>query len=147
ALPEPLVGMAALLALTVVNCLGVALGSRVQSALMVLKIAAIAALVVCGWLLVPALAADAGPAPIGHGLQALSAFGAAMAPVLFAYGGWQTASFVSGELRDPRRDLPRGLLLGVAGVIALYLGVNWVCVRALGGPGLAQTLAPASEVM
>ena len=41
-----------------------------------------------------------------------------MAPVLFAYGGWQTASFVSGELRDPQRDLPRGLLLGVGGVIA-----------------------------
>src|SRR5204862_7408434 len=84
---------------------------------------------------------------LGHGVQALFAFGAAMAPVLFAYGGWQTASFVSGELRDPRRDLPRGLLLGVSGVIALYLGVNWVCVRALGGPGLAQTLAPASAVM
>ena len=48
---------------------------------------------------------------------------------------------------DPQRDLPRGLLFGVGGVIALYLGVNWVCVRALGGPGLAQTLAPASAVM
>ena len=41
-------GMAALLVLTAVNCLGVAMGSRVQSALMVLKIAAIAALIVCG---------------------------------------------------------------------------------------------------
>jgi APA family basic amino acid/polyamine antiporter len=70
-----------------------------------------------------------------------------MAPVLFAYGGWQTASFVGGELRNPRRDLPRGLILGVAGVVLLYLGVNWVCVRALGGPGLAATLAPASAVM
>ena len=44
-----------------------------------------------------------------------------MVPVLFAYGGWQTASFVSGEMRDPRRDLPRGLLIGVIGVIVLYL--------------------------
>jgi basic amino acid/polyamine antiporter, APA family len=148
ALPEPVVGMAALLALTVVNCLGVAMGSRVQSALMVLKIAAIAALVICGWLLVPPVTGAAATPPLpGQGLQALFAFGAAMAPVLFAYGGWQTASFVSGELRDPRRDLPRGLLLGVGGVIVLYLGVNWVCVRALGGPGLAQTLAPASAVM
>jgi basic amino acid/polyamine antiporter, APA family len=148
ALPEPALGMAALLALTVVNCLGVAMGTRVQSALMVLKIAAIAALIVCGWLLVPPVTGTASAAPLaGHGIHALFAFGAAMAPVLFAYGGWQTASFVSGELRDPRRDLPRGLLLGVSGVIVLYLGVNWVCVRALGGPGLAQTLAPASAVM
>jgi APA family basic amino acid/polyamine antiporter len=146
--PEPALGMAALLALTVVNCLGVAMGARVQSALMVLKIAAIATLIVCGWLLVPPVTGTAAAAPLaGQGVRALFAFGAAMAPVLFAYGGWQTASFVSGELRDPRRDLPRGLLLGVSGVIVLYLGVNWVCVRALGGPGLAQTLAPASAVM
>jgi APA family basic amino acid/polyamine antiporter len=145
--PEPLLGMAALLVLTAVNCLGVAMGSRVQSALMVLKIAAIAALIVCGWLLVPPMATSSAAPALGHGVQAVFAFGAAMAPVLFAYGGWQTASFVSGELRDPRRDLPRGLLLGVSGVIVLYLGVNWVCVRALGGPGLAQTLAPASAVM
>jgi APA family basic amino acid/polyamine antiporter len=145
---EPALGMAALLALTVVNCLGVAMGARVQSALMVLKIAAIATLIVCGWLLVPPVTGTAATAPLaGQGVHALFAFGGAMAPVLFAYGGWQTASFVSGELRDPRRDLPRGLLLGVSGVIVLYLGVNWVCVRALGGPGLAQTLAPASAVM
>ena len=146
--PEPALGIAALLALTVVNCLGVAMGTRVQSALMVLKIAAIATLILCGWLLVPPVTGTAAAAPLaGQGVRALFAFGAAMAPVLFAYGGWQTASFVSGELRDPRRDLPRGLLLGVSGVIVLYLGVNWVCVRALGGPGLAQTLAPASAVM
>jgi amino acid transporter len=71
----------------------------------------------------------------------------AMVPVLFAYGGWQTASFVSGEMRDPRRDLPRGLLIGVIGVIALYLTVTFVCVRVLGMDDLAATATPASEIM
>jgi APA family basic amino acid/polyamine antiporter len=146
--PEPILGMAALVVLTIVNCLGVALGSRVQSALMVLKIGAIAALIACGLALVPpAEAAAAGTGVPAPPLPSVFAFGAAMAPVLFAYGGWQTSSFVSGELRDPTRDLPRALLLGVGGVIALYLGVNWVCVRTLGGPGLAETAAPASAVM
>ena len=70
-----------------------------------------------------------------------------MVPVLFAYGGWQTASFVSGEMRDPRRDLPRGLMIGVVVVIALYLTVTFVCLRVLGVDGLAQTSTPASEVM
>ena len=60
------------------------------------------------------------------------AFGAAMVPVLFAYGGWQTASFVSGEIKDPTRTLPRALLFGVAGVIALYVAVSGVCLRVLG---------------
>jgi len=147
--PEWVLGMTALLVLTVVNALGVALGTRVQSILMVLKIGAILTLVSCGLLLVPPVAsAAASSVPLPDaGLPLLFAFGAALAPVLFAYGGWQTSSFVGGELRDPQRDLPRALLLGVGGVILLYLGVNWVCVRALGGPGLARTLAPASAVM
>ena len=71
----------------------------------------------------------------------------AMVPVLFAYGGWQTASFVSGEMRDSRRDLPRGLLIGVIGVIVLYLAVTFVCLRVLGVDGLAATSTPASMVM
>ena len=144
-LPEWPLAMGALLALTVINCLGVAFGSRVQSVLMVLKIGAIGGLIVCG-LLIAAPAEQAVEATADHSIDVF-AFGAAMAPVLFAYGGWQTASFVSGELEDPRRDLPRGLILGVGGVVILYLGVNWVCVRVLGGPGLAQTPAPASVIM
>lgn len=146
AMPEWTVAMAALAVLTVVNCLGVALGSAVQGALMTLKIAAIAALVVCGALLAAPAALPA-EGVTGSAAGGWRAFGSAMAPVLFAYGGWQTASFVSGELRDPRRDLPRGLLFGVVGVIVLYLAVNAVCVRVLGGPGLAATPAPASAVM
>ena len=66
---------------------------------------------------------------------------------MFAYGGWQTASFVAGEMRDPRRDLARGLLLGVGGVVLLYGAVAFVCVHALGPQGLAESRAPASAVM
>jgi APA family basic amino acid/polyamine antiporter len=70
-----------------------------------------------------------------------------MVPVLFAYGGWQTACFVAGEVRQPEKSLPRGLLLGVAGVVVVYLAVNFVCVHVLGASGLAETTTPASEVM
>ena len=68
------------------------------------------------------------------------AFGAAMTPVLFAYGGWQTASFLGGEVRDPRRTLPRGLILGVLGVIAVYVSVNFVYLRVLGAAGWRRRL-------
>jgi len=135
--------------LTAVNCLGVRSGSNVQSVLMVLKIAAIAALVAAGVFGagVPHALTEGpllgGPASLGL----LAAFGAAMTPVMFSYGGWQTASFVAGEMREPRRDLPRGLLLGVCGVILLYVLVNYACLRALGAEGLAATETPASAVM
>ena len=55
--------------------------------------------------------------------------------------------FVSGEMRDPRRDLPRGLLIGVIGVIICYVFVSYSCVRVLGVADLARTNVPASEVM
>ena len=50
-------------------------------------------------------------------------------------------------MRDPRRDLARGLTLGVSGVVVLYLSVNFVCVKVLGPQGLAATRTPASAVM
>ncbi len=143
-----------LASLTVINCLGVRTGSTVQSVLMVLKIIAIVALVVCGLLLIGPNQSAAATGqlseplldrPVSFGL--LTAVGAALVPVLFAYGGWQTATFVAGEIKEPRKNLPRGLIIGVAGVVFLYLAVNLVCIRALGTSGLAATKAPASDVM
>ena len=146
--PEWLVAILTLTLLTIANCLGVKSGSNVQSALMLLKILAIALLVIAGALLVHAPHLSFRPVadqPLSFGL--LSSFGAAMVPVLFAYGGWQTACFVAGELKEPRRDLPRALILGVMGVALLYTSVNFICLRALGATGLAQTHTPASAVM
>jgi APA family basic amino acid/polyamine antiporter len=146
---EWLVASLALGLLTVVNCLGVRAGSSMQNLLMVLKIVAIGALIVCGLFFIsgPAstLQARLLDRPVSLGI--LTAMGAAMTPVMFAYGGWQTASFVAGEMTDPRRDLARGLLLGVMGVILLYMAVNFVCLYALGPDGLAATTTPASSVM
>ena len=145
-----LLASAALAVLTIINCIGVRAGSVTQNVFMVLKLIAIGALVVFGLMV-------SGPAP-GAALtthtgssvtvwQSLIAFGAALIPAQFAYGGWQTACFVAGEVREPRRNLPRGLLFGVLGVIVVYLSVNYVCVHALGAQGLAQTETPASAVM
>ena len=149
--PDWMIAMLALGSLTVINCLGVRAGGSVQSLLMVLKIVAILALILCGLFLVgPQSRSGLAPGglpdrPVSFGL--LSAIGAAMVPVLFAYGGWQTASFVSGEIREPRKNLPRALIIGVIGVVTLYLAVNFVCVQVLGVSGLANTTTPASDVM
>lgn len=144
--------------LTLINCLGVRAGSIVQNVLMVVKILAIAALVACGLLLIGGGWPSEGPAVAGReawhrpatpegGWQLFTSFGATMVPVLFAYGGWQTANFVAGEVRNPRRNLPLGLMIGVVGVIVLYLAVNIVYVGVLGVEGLAAIETPASEVM
>jgi len=147
AMPDWLLAVVTLLVLTLINCLGVRSGSNTQTALMLLKLAAIAMLVIAGaTIAAPHAAARAMlDAPLSSGL--FIRFGAAMTPVMFAYGGWQTASFVSGELARPRRDLPIGLLAGIIGVITIYVGVTYICVRALGADGLANSPTPASAVM
>jgi len=151
---DSVIAVLALGALTIINCLGVRAGSFVQSLLMVLKIIAILALIGCGlWLAGISGKSQSNsfsePGPIGQPLSLgfLTSVGAAMVPVLFAYGGWQTSTFLAGEIREPQRNLPRALLIGVAGVVVLYLGVNLVCVGVLGTSGLASTTTPASDVM
>jgi APA family basic amino acid/polyamine antiporter len=148
AVSDRIVAVVTIALLTIVNCLGVKAGSRVQSILMLLKIGAIATLILAGLFLVRE------PFTILHpvldrppSIDLVTALGAAMVPVLFAFGGWQTANFIATEIKDPRRNLSRALVMGVAGVIVLYLGVNFVCVRALGAAGLAASTVPASSVM
>lgn len=142
AIPEKALAVLTIALLAAINCLGVKSGSLVQSALMVLKIGVLLALIVLGWLFhrpaPPALSA-----PVDGWL----AFGGAMVPVLFAYGGWQTANFLAAEVREPRRNLPRALVAGVVAVVLLYLGANWVYLQGLGPEGLAATGTPASTLL
>jgi APA family basic amino acid/polyamine antiporter len=110
---------------------------------MLLKIGAIVALVAFGLSVGAAPQEPAAPSPAVGPMDAI----AALTPVMFAYGGWQTASFLAAEMRDPSRDLARGVVLGVAGVIVLYTAVAWACVHALGPAELAASYTPATSVM
>jgi APA family basic amino acid/polyamine antiporter len=155
--PEKLVAVAVVLIFTVVNCLGVRAGGGVQSVFMLLRIVAIAMIVVCGARLVfwpvgwpAANAAHTAWFPLLDrplSFDLLTVFGATMIPVLFAYGGFQTSNYVAGEIREPRKNLPKALLLGVIGVIVLYVSANFIYVQALSPAGLAATATPASAVM
>jgi APA family basic amino acid/polyamine antiporter len=145
---EGAVAITTLALLTLINCAGVKLGSKVQSGLMVLRIAAMAGVVIAGVLLVRS------PQPLLKPVidqkvswSLLAAFGTALVPVLFAYGGWQTSCFIAAEIKDPRRNLPRALLIGVAGVVVLYVAINVAYVRTLGPAGLAATTVPATATM
>ena len=145
-IPDGAVALLTLLVLSAINCLGVRFGSTVQNVLMILKIGAIGGLIVAGFRSPVALETHPAIAP-AVSLSLLVTFGAAVVPVLFAYGGWQTASFMTGEMKDPKRDLARAVLWGVIGVTLIYLSVNYVCLRALGPEGLAATTTPAFTVM
>jgi basic amino acid/polyamine antiporter, APA family len=144
AAPVPL-AIAAIAGLSLVNYFGVKPGSRVLNVLVVLKVAALAVLIVAG-ALAPSVDGwwqESRAAAVPS--SALLAFGAAMVPILFAYGGWQNANYIAEEIDNPRRNLPFSLMLGTLTVVVIYLAVNVVYLRALGLEGLAATTTPASK--
>lgn len=164
---ERAIAVGAIAFFSMVNVIGVAPGAWVQNLLTLLKLGAITTLIVVGLTAsgidlttaaASAAASAAGSAAAGvptgvavahpSGAMAVAlAIGTALVPVLFTYGGWQQANFVAEEMVEPRRNLPRALILGVLIVAAAYLLVNLTYLRALGVEGLAASRAPAADAM
>jgi APA family basic amino acid/polyamine antiporter len=140
--------------LSVINIVGVAPGAATQNVFTLLKLAAIGALLVAAVVMPPAVTPSM-PVPIASitltppatFAAMLLAVSTALVPVLFSYGGWQQTNFVAEEMRDAERTLPRALVLGVLIVVAVYLSANVAYMRALGLEGLAQSTAPAADMM
>src|SRR5688500_15711181 len=142
--------IAALVVVSAINYVGVKPGSRVLNVFVVLKVAALAVLIGIG-LLLPAGAAgwlgDVRTTELGTGTGTgtVLAFGAALIPILFAYGGWQNANYIAEEIDAPERNLPRSLIMGVIVVVIVYVLVNVAYLRLLGLEGLAATATPAAD--
>ncbi len=128
---------ACVVGLTAVNARGLKTGAVVQNALTVIRVGAVVALVAFG------LAAErtAGPGalaasglfpPLAGGWSgALKAFALALIAVFWTYDGWYSVNCAAEEVRDPARNIPRGLIAGTATVMALYVLVNVVYLRVL----------------
>ena len=140
---------AAIALLSAVNYVGVKPAAVTQNVFTVLKLAALAALVAAGLFASRPNLPQPPPSStvLGGGGDVVVALGAALVPVLFAYGGWQQTNFIAEEIIEPERNLPRALVLGVAGVVTVYLLANLAYLRVLGASGLAASTAPAADLM
>jgi APA family basic amino acid/polyamine antiporter len=141
--PQPL-AVASIVVLSVINYFGVKPGSRVTNFFVVLKVAALAVLILFAWFQ-PSLPGWLSSVRVDDSPSTAMTFGAALIPILFAYGGWQVSTYLAEEMRDPVRHLPRALILGTLSVVAIYLLVNVAYLRTLGLDGLAATTTPAAE--
>ncbi|MEX1245265.1 MAG: amino acid permease [Thermoanaerobaculia bacterium] len=133
--------LSAIALLTWVNVIGVKKGARLGNVLTALKVGGLVAMVLAIFLL-PGPAPDAAavvPAPLPAGPVPLAAMGVALVAVLWAYEGWHDVSFAAGEIRNPQRDFPRGLIGGVAIVILLYLLANLAYLRILSPAEIAAS--------
>ena len=149
------------LGLTAVSLLGAKSGARFQNGCMITKLTVIAGLVVVG---VAAALGDGGVEAAGAAVGAGAGDGAAgaadaatpdgplagmlasLTPVFFSYGGWQLLCYIAPEMRDPARQLPRAILVGVSSVLLVYVVANGAFVAALGLEGLAGDPAFATHL-
>ena len=127
-----------------INVRGVRPGKRVNNVLMALKLAGI------GGIAAIVLLSDR-PAATGYvfpppAAPSLALFFAALVPILFAYGGWQNCGAVAAEIRDAPKTLARGYVAGVVLIVAVYVGLNLVYLRALSPSEVAASPALAADV-
>ena len=110
ALDPRIVAVVTLAVLVTINCLGVRAGGTWQNVLVLLKVAAIVGLIAAGLFAHPAAGAAMTLPGFSTNAALLGAFGVAMLPVLFAYNGFQGATYITGETVEPERTIPRGLI-------------------------------------
>lgn len=130
---------AIVIAVTLVAFTGVKRAALLQNACMVIKLLAIAALILCGFVFFTpgeeAVAVVAASEVEERSL--LRGMLTALLPVFFAYGGWQMVGYIAPQVEKPEKTLPRAIVLGVLGVVTVYFLANLSFVTVLGIDGLA----------
>jgi len=145
--PSRLSAVVVVLLLTVVNLYGVRLGARIQNLFTVAKIGGLAALILLGLFLKPAVAVTQAPfVPLAgaEALPFLTALLVVQTGSMFSADAWNAITFIAGEVQEPRRTIPFSLLIGTTLVCGLYILSNVAYLKVLGPSGIAH--APEDRV-
>ena len=136
--------------LTIVNYVGIREGKATQNVFTVVEVGGLLLIIVAGLVFAPAPAAapaaaaagaSGGPWYMGAG------FATAMLFVLFTYGGWNDAAYISAEVRDRERNMVRALLISISVITLLYILVNLAYLKGLGYHAMTRSDAVAADLM
>lgn len=145
---QPWLATVVILAAALAHGLHVGVGAKVQNAIVVAKAVLIAAFLAVGARLLFGGASSAGTLP---NVQATpGAFGNSLMWIYLAYSGWNASVYIASEVDDPRRNVPRAMLLGTAAVMATYLALNAVFLWAVPASALvgrAEVAAIAARAL
>lgn len=132
----------AVIVLTAVNIAGVSTGKWTQNILTAAKVLGMAMIIVVGFSAPTPPVPAASPAPPSWG-----GFDLALILVMFTYGGWNEMAYVAAEIKNPRRNIVRGLVTGTVTVTVLYLLMNGAFIAALGLGPMAASPAVAVDTV
>jgi len=129
-----------------INGLGAKVGAGIQRTLTAAKVAALAAIPVCGFLLARgdiSRLTEGGLAPSGG--WTLSGWAFALAAVMWTFEGWADTPTIAGEVKDKKRDIPRGLIIAAVSITFIYVAANAAYVYLLGTEGVAASTSVATD--
>ncbi len=122
-------GVSAILLMAFTHCIRIQRGARVQDRLTVLKILLIMVFIGAGLL----VGSGGNPPPVPNQIGLKEVFGGSFALslmfVTYSYSGWNAATYVASEIRNPKKNLPVAILAGTTFVTLLYVGINYVFIR------------------
>lgn len=127
-----------------INMIGVKSGSRTQNLLSTLKILMMLSLC-CGLFISQSEPIVTTPAATASSAGWFTAFGASLIAVFYTFGGYQQTLNFGGDIKDPVRNTPKGILLGIFLIVTLYLAINYTYYKALGFEGLQNSKLIASD--
>jgi APA family basic amino acid/polyamine antiporter len=134
--------------LTCVNYVGIREGKATQNVFTVLEVCGLILIVVSGLIFAPEVAPVAAPAAGDSGPWYMGVgVGTAMVFVLFTYGGWNDAAYISAEVRHRERNMVKALLISISLVAVLYVLVNLAYLKGLGYHGLSRSDAVAADLL
>ena len=137
----------AIIALSWLNMRSVKAGTFAQTWLTIIEVAGLVLIVVAALFLVAGGGAPPADAPAANAPAWPASFGLAMVFVLLTYGGWNEAAYLSAELREPRRNMVRALVLSLAIITSLYLLVTWAYWKGLGMAAMSRSDAVAADLL
>lgn len=133
------------LSVTIINLLGTRVAANLQSLTLVVKMIPIALIVLVGLFMPANMEVSLFPVKAGGDIGFIHAFSGALLATMFAYDGWLGVGAVAGEMKQPEKDLPKAIFLGLTFITIVYVLINFVFLKTLSIDQLSGNLNAASE--
>ncbi|PEA53031.1 amino acid permease [Bacillus pseudomycoides] len=131
---------------TLMNFLGAKAAGGIQTVSTICKLVPLALLIIFGLLHKGDVTLQLFPVEAGPGKSFISALGSGLLATMFAYDGWIHVGNIAGEMKNPKRDLPKAIVIGLSTVMVVYLLINIAFLMVMSASALAGTDTPASQV-
>lgn len=132
--------------ITFMNFLGAKTAGGIQTIFTICKLIPLTILIIFGFLHKGNVDFQLFPIEAGENKTFMTALGSGLLATMFAYDGWIHVGNIAGEMKNPKRDLPKAIVLGLSAVMVVYLLINIAFLMVMTANQLAGTSTPASEV-